>query len=202
MKPWHLRISFKLYDSKGRPSDQGTIEQWWAEPMMSKLRVESASYTSTVIENHEGYFQTAGTGPPQQIQAILQIFEYPIPMAEDLSHTEWKLRHDRFEGKSLDCIQQKIATTVVSAATLCLDPATNTLRAINPFTPRSILLNNVESFQGRSVAHSATWKTGDSNTVTAEVTDLSDLSNTDGLFIPSQDMEQTKDIHRSKIIVK
>ena len=29
MKPWYLKLSFQLFDDKGKPTEQGTIEEWW-----------------------------------------------------------------------------------------------------------------------------------------------------------------------------
>ena len=62
MKPWHLKASFQLYDPNGKPSETGTIEEWWGGLALSKLRIESPSYTATIIENPDGDFRTQGTG--------------------------------------------------------------------------------------------------------------------------------------------
>lgn len=31
-KPWHMKVSYQLYDEKGQPSENGTYEYWWATP--------------------------------------------------------------------------------------------------------------------------------------------------------------------------
>jgi hypothetical protein len=49
LKPWHLKMSFQLYDAKGNPTERGTIEEWWAEPSKEKTVYTSPSYTSTEI---------------------------------------------------------------------------------------------------------------------------------------------------------
>src|SRR5271155_3535878 len=53
MKPWHLKLSFQLFDGKGNPTETGTIEEWWAEPSTHRTVYTSRSYTSTEIQtNH------------------------------------------------------------------------------------------------------------------------------------------------------
>src|SRR5580658_1012235 len=62
MNSWHLKVSFQLYDPNGKPSEAGTIEEWWGGPTLWKLRIESPSYTATIIENRDGNFRTQGAG--------------------------------------------------------------------------------------------------------------------------------------------
>jgi hypothetical protein len=28
--PYHVKIAVQLYNEKGKPSEQGTVEEWWA----------------------------------------------------------------------------------------------------------------------------------------------------------------------------
>jgi hypothetical protein len=204
MKPWHLKVSFQLYDPKGKPSDQGTFEEWWAGPMLWKSRTESPSYTATVIENREGHFRTVGSDRIRmQTGAILGEFLYPMPMAEDLSRMRPHLRHETIQNTSLDCIELKFTATVVPSPIFCLDPMTNVLRETHSSkSRRGTFRNKIEDFQGRSVALSVTARLGKSNTATAEVIDLSEISMTEGLFSPSQDMEKVTDMRSVKITVK
>src|SRR5712672_1453919 len=53
MKPWHLKLSFQLYDAKGNPTEKGTVEKWWAEPSRQKTVYTSPSYSSTEIWTKE-----------------------------------------------------------------------------------------------------------------------------------------------------
>jgi hypothetical protein len=32
LKPFHIKAAYQLYDEKGKPSEQGTFEYWWASP--------------------------------------------------------------------------------------------------------------------------------------------------------------------------
>ena len=104
MKPWNLKVNFHLSGRDGQPSEDGTIEEWWAGLTTWKLRIDSPSYTSTVIENGDGDFRTESVGPiPLRIQAIEQDIVYPIPMGEDLSKTVPHTSHQKLEKATLDC---------------------------------------------------------------------------------------------------
>ncbi len=63
MKPWHLKVNFNLSDRSGQPLEAGRIEEWWVGLTTWKVRIESSSYTGTVIENKDGDFRTEGVGP-------------------------------------------------------------------------------------------------------------------------------------------
>src|SRR5580658_9957434 len=32
LKPWHMRVSYQLFDESGKASDRGNYEYWWASP--------------------------------------------------------------------------------------------------------------------------------------------------------------------------
>jgi hypothetical protein len=32
LQPWHLKVSYLLYDEAGKKSEPGTFEYWWASP--------------------------------------------------------------------------------------------------------------------------------------------------------------------------
>ena len=60
LKPWHLKMSFQLYDAKGNPTEKGTIEKWWAELSREKTVYTSPSYTSTEIRTKDGFYRSKG----------------------------------------------------------------------------------------------------------------------------------------------
>src|SRR5579863_8039591 len=36
MRPWHLKATFKILDEAGAPTDEGTLEEFWAGPKASR----------------------------------------------------------------------------------------------------------------------------------------------------------------------
>jgi hypothetical protein len=191
-KPWHMSVTFQLFDQQSRPLERGTLEEWWAAPGLWKITIDSPSYKSTTIENHDGDFRTAGVGPiPLTIRAIERNLVYPAPMGEDLSRTIPHVSHEKLEGARVDCIELGEPTTVVQFPSYCLDSADDGLKEIRTDRPWSMIRNRITSFQGRSVALSIATREGKRNTTAAEVSGLIELPMSDGLFSPSPEMKRT-----------
>jgi hypothetical protein len=201
MKPWHLKASFQLYDRNGKPSETGTIEEWWGGLTLSKLRIESPSYTATIIENRDGGFRTQGAGlVPLQIRAIENNVVYPMPMGEDLKGTTPNLSHLKRDKASLDCIQLEDPPIPPSSMpTFCLAPNSDVLRAIYSSNSRRLLRNRLEVFQGHFAALSITTEEGKLKTSEVEVTELTEIPLSDNLFTPSADMKRVTDMHTGKV---
>ena len=201
MKPWHLKVSFQLYDANGKPSEGGTIEEWWGGLTLWKLRVESPSYAATIIENRDGDFRTQGVGQvPLQIRAIENSVVYPMPMGEDLKGTTPHSSHVKLDKISLDCIQlEEPPIPLSSMPTFCLNPNSDVLRAIYSSNSRKLSRSRLEMFQGHSAALSVTTEDGKLKTSEVKVTELTEIPLNDSLFTPSAEMKRVTDMHTLKV---
>ena len=47
LKPWHMKATYQLYDEKGKPTEQGTYEYWWASPKVHRSTWTRADATRT-----------------------------------------------------------------------------------------------------------------------------------------------------------
>ena len=198
MKPWHLKIQFKLYEANGKQREAGTLEEWWGGQTLWAKKIESPSYTATVIENRDGNFRTQGAEPiPLEIRAIEESIVYPMPMGEDLSRTIPQLSHVNLAKVPLDCIQLGEPQRPVSSAKFCLD-SDSVLRTIYSSNSSSVLRSKIKGFQGHSVAHLVTVKIGSLTKAEAEVSELTEIKLVDDLFTPSTDMKKAADIHTLK----
>jgi hypothetical protein len=203
MKPWHLKVNFELYGHDGKVSNAGVLEEWFAGLTLWKLRIESPSYTATVIEDGKDDFRTKGSGPvPLRLRAIERDIVYPMPMGEDLSKTVPHSSHLKLEQMSLDCIQlTEPPIPSSSSPTFCFDPTDGDLRAILSDGSWSLIRNKVGLFEGHSAALRITARVGnvETETASAEVVDLSEITLNDALFVPSSDMEKVTDMHKLKV---
>lgn len=203
MKPWHLKVNFELYGHDGKVSEAGVLEEWFAGLTLWKLRIESPSYTATVIEKGNDDFRTKGSGPiPLRLRAIERDIVYPMPMGEDLTNTVPHASHLKLEKASLDCIQ--LAEPPIPASlspTFCLDPSTGDLRAILSHGSWSLIRKKVGQFEGHSAALQITARVGNVETesASAEVVDLSEITLNDALFVATPDMEKVADMHTLKV---
>ena len=200
MKPWHLKVNFHLSGRNGQRSEDGTIEEWWAGLTTWKLRIESPSYTGTVIENGDGDFRTEGVGPvPLRIRAIEQDVVYSMPMGEDLSRTVPHTSHQKLERATLDCIQLSEPPIPLPSASFCFDQGGGALRAIISAKSSMLVRDRISQFAGHAPALSIKSKEGKSITATAEVVDLSPMQPVYTVFKPSPDMKRVTDMHTGKV---
>lgn len=200
MKPWHLKVNFHLSGLNGQPSEDGSIEEWWAGLSTWRLRIESPSYTGTVIENRDGDFRTEGVGPiPLRIRAIEQDIVYPIPMGEDLSRTVPHTSHQKLEKVTLDCIQLSEPPIPVPSASFCFDQGGGAFRAMISVNSLMLVRDQISQFAGHAPALSIKFEEGKKVLATAEVVDLSPMQPLGTLFTPSPDMRRVTDMHTLKV---
>ena len=203
MKPWHLKVNFHLNERSGKP-EAGTFEEWWAGLTTWKLRIESPSYTGTVIENRGVDFRTEGVGPtPLLIRGIEQDIVYPMPMVEDLSGMVARMSHHRLDKTTLDCIQlydPRFETAIpLPFATYCFDQGGGALRAIINPNSSIIVRDRVGLFAEHAPALSIRRVEGKAVTASAEVVDLSPMQPDDTMFTPSPDMKKVTDMHAIRV---
>src|ERR1039458_4478721 len=58
--PYHEKIAVQLYDEKGKPSEQGTVEEWWSGAGKDKRLYAMPSYSATVVREDGKVFRTPG----------------------------------------------------------------------------------------------------------------------------------------------
>lgn len=137
-----------------------------------------------------------------RLRAIERDIVYPMPMGEDLSKTVPHSSHLKLEQMSLDCIQlTEPPIPSSSSPTFCFDPTDGDLRAILSDGSWSLIRNKVGLFEGHSAALRITARVGnvETETASAEVVDLSEITLNDALFVPSSDMEKVTDMHKLKV---
>jgi hypothetical protein len=96
LKPWHLKATYQLYDEKGKPSEQGIYEYWWASPQVYRSTWIRPSATHSEWHTADGNLTYESTGEP------LSLFEYnlqtallsPLPRHADLDPTKFRLEDE------------------------------------------------------------------------------------------------------------
>lgn len=159
LKPWHLKLSVHLFDSKGSPAGDGTIEEWWISPGHDRREYDTPVFKSTEIRDGDKEYRTRDVGSPPYLLSLL-LEQVVDPTAEykkeDSSHAE--LRRTNFGKVPLDCIMLSQPIKRLAFAplglfpTYCFDPGKDVLRASIEFGNQAILMNRVGTFQGRNVA--------------------------------------------------
>lgn len=198
LKPWHLKLSFKLFDNQGKPAETGQIEEWWSAPKLHKTVFTSPSYTSTEIQNEDGFFRTTGTErPPDNLALILEQAVRPLSGDDEIDQSTPDLRKETFGKVQLDCIMlaQKIKGIAYAPLglfpTFCFDRDKTFLRASFDFGSILIVRNNIGHFLGKEVAIDQTIKEGEIVTSTAHIDTLKTFGEEQVSYEPTGEMGKT-----------
>jgi TonB family protein len=197
MKPWHLKLSFQLFDAKGAATEKGTIEEWWAEPSMHKTVFTSPSYTSTEIQTKDGFYRSKeASSAPYLLDLVLQQVVHPMASEEDIAASKPDLRKETFGKVAMDCIMlaQEIKTVAYAPLglfpTYCFGHDQDSLRVSYDFGSQLVIRNRIGSFLGRNVAIDQTTNQGAVKAITAHVEALESMPLNTSALSPSTDLEK------------
>jgi TonB family protein len=145
LTPWHVAISFESKGGRGRPSLQGTFEEFWAGPGKYKRIFASASFNQIEYGTGAGIRRTGSPdGAPSELLTIVDQFLHPIPLDKD-SIDSGKLQigmpsigetrlvcvtvaQPRFSSQPVSAIQARLTREVISNEIYCTDEHSPVLR--------------------------------------------------------------------------
>ena len=107
LKPWHMKVSYQLYDEQSKPSGQGTYEYWWASPGTYR-----STWTRPGMEHTDwhvaGQHYHLSEGPNLEFYERKLQSDLITPLPEDKDLDPEKVRFLREEeklgGVSLPCV--------------------------------------------------------------------------------------------------
>ena len=199
LKPWHLKLSVQIFDKKGRPTETGTIEEWWKSPSTYKTVYSSPSYTSTEIRTPEGLYRSQGmASAPYLLALALQQVVHPLS-GRDIAEAKPDLRKENFGNAQLDCIMLSQEIHGVSYPplglfpTYCFDRDVDSLRIGFDFGTPMTIRNHVGVFQQRQIPVDQVTTMFSVNAMTAHVEDLRSTNFEDTEFARPSDFEKIND---------
>ena len=197
MTPWHLKLSFQLFDAKGTPTEKGTIEEWWADPSMKKIVYTSPSFTSTEMRTKDGFYWTKGAKrAPRLLELVLRQVVHPIPGDSEIANAKSTLREQNFGKTKMDCIMlvpikiRDVSSEPLGLSpTYCFDHDQDLLRLSYAFISQATLRNRVGSFLGHNVVVDQTTSVASVKVVAAHVDALETMTPIATDFVPSSALE-------------
>jgi len=83
LAPWHLKVSFRLFDDNGQLTDTGIVEEYHASPLKYRLSYASIGFKSIFYETGKGDlgdFRTGDQTPvPEPLSELRPAFLNPFP---------------------------------------------------------------------------------------------------------------------------
>jgi TonB family protein len=197
LNPWHLKLSFQLFDDKGQATEKGEIEEWWASPTAYKTVYASPSYSGTEIQTREGLYRSKGIATaPVLLQLVQRQVVDPMPSEKEIADSTLDLKHHDFGATKMDCIMLMQPIRNLTSAplgvfpTYCLDQNQDSLRIISDFGTQVTTRNRIGIFQGRKVVIDQKTILGPVDAITAHVESLETISLSESDLIPSADMRK------------
>jgi TonB family protein len=192
LKPWHLKATYQLYDEKGKPSEQGTFEYWWASPLIHKSSWTRPSASQSESELASGMHEYRFSGEPlkyseYKLQSAL-VFPLPAPVYLDLDHSRLDRTTVRSGKTKLSCIMvvppvglqwSKQILPLGLFPTYCFDPQLPVLRASYSLGSVTTGFDKMEMFQGRYLPHEVMIRNDEQKILTAEVESITTLEPSD-----------------------
>jgi len=195
-KPWHLKMAVQLFDEKGNPTDQGTIEEWWNSPDADRRQYTTPTYTATEIRKDGKLHRTKHAGtPPYYLELLREQAVHPMPKASEVDGSTPELRKVPFGKVTLNCVMlsQPIKNSGLLPMglfpTYCFDPDKDVLRASLEFGLQLTVRNGLGTFQGKTVALDVAVMSGKAKVATSHVDALEAVTAPDSEFALSDDLE-------------
>ncbi|MGA2250225.1 energy transducer TonB [Terracidiphilus sp.] len=200
LKPWHLRVSYQLYDEKEAPTEQGTFEYWWASPEAhrSSWTRGSVSYTTWEVAGHRHAHQGSSEALSYVESKLEQAFFSPLPSERTVNsdHTQFEKRTYGKDANMMQCVMVGPKMTGVGATpiglfpTYCFVPSQPALVAYFAYAAPVIEFNQIAKVQGRYLPKQITiLSSSRKKLLTASVEMTNGISPQDAALSPPQDVK-------------
>ncbi|KAA6461206.1 TonB family protein [Acidobacteria bacterium AB60] len=196
VKPWHLKVSYAVYDAKGRHPSVGVFQYWWVSGELWRSSWKRAGMSHTDWHLSHGRLAYEASGDP------LTLFEYkleaaliaPLPRARDLDQAQIK----GVPGGRASCL----AIVPGGAAgggeakgpfpTYCFDATAPVLRSMS--SPDRVVTEyrHVRAWQGCYLPHDVQIRSGNRPLLTAHVEVLEPIAATDAALRPPASAMKTE----------
>ena len=150
--PFHLQLSFQLFDLSGKPEEKGSLETWWAGDAGSALAIETPS-----LGKLNGFQQTSESTNQarRSIFLIRQLFNEIVDPASPLRSEGNTVSTNTAEGKvELTCTYvepEGSKRPALAYPHVCIGKIDNTVRLVTE-PAKAVLRNQLGKFANTLVA--------------------------------------------------
>ncbi len=150
--PFHLKLSFQIFDLKGKPEETGTLDEWWAGPDGSYVEITAPSLGTLHSLNANSLPNDKASRSLLLIRELLEAVRAPY---RSLPEKGKLVSEKKSEGNvSMSCMHVEPDTPVTKffdPRVVCVDEATNTIRTVSD-RYLAISRNTLGTFAGTRVS--------------------------------------------------
>jgi TonB family protein len=148
MKPWHMRVSFTVYEMDGSLKENGTMDEWWVAPHQLKLTIKSPSFNYSLpaeldllpVANRESFL----------IESLREEMIDPVRGKMDLPLSSKDVRRT-YDGIDLLCTRAEPSGQMRDAE-LCRESDSDKLRISTNIGGFLAIRNELSIFENTQVA--------------------------------------------------
>ncbi|MGB8543632.1 MAG: energy transducer TonB [Candidatus Acidiferrales bacterium] len=151
--PWHLRVSYQIFDDKGRPQASGTYEELWLSEDKYKRSYSSPNFTQTDFATDRGLFRSGNQNwpGPQETLVRTELLE-PVPAGLNLSGLRLENNRRSIDKIDLRCVALKADWTFFANDAYCFQADKPILRYTDSGNSSGTVYNDMFIFQGHFLA--------------------------------------------------
>ena len=160
-KPWHLLLTYDVFDEDGDNVNSGVYEELWAGPRKYKRSYKDAQFHQTDYANDTGLFRLGDQRWPNRLEDQVRAeVVTPFSYAKTLTSARGAKTVRDFSGYKLDCVALPGPNRVSDPPEYCFEQGTWKLRYAHGFGWFQTTYNDIFDFQGRNVARTVTVTDG------------------------------------------
>jgi TonB family protein len=126
LKPWHIKVSYQLYDLDSKPTEQGTFEYWWAAPEVYRSTWKRGGMErSDWTVNGEYYHVESGGSLGYFERNLLSDLETPLvaPAKGDPAKVHFESVKENLGSVNLPCVRSSYLSSAKLAGRSEFTPA-------------------------------------------------------------------------------
>lgn len=203
LKPWHMRVTYQLFDDKGKPTEKGTFEYWWASPKVYRMTWSRPGAGYTIWHSADGKERDKSIGDQlgffeSQLESALLS---PLPTAKEVDPSKFRLMrqvqsvsHQKFPCVMVvprmhpaNPVHALSAVPLGLFPTYCFDPDVPGLRIVYSWGSTMEVFNRIAKMQGKYLPEEVQFFEAGHTILTANVKMVSHLDSSDPALKPAPD---------------
>jgi TonB family protein len=164
LKPWHIKATYQLYDTYGKPAQKGIFQEWWAGPRKYKLSFDRSKYHLQLVVNAKGTFVSGNDVIPYPEYLVRHIFLHPVTAKLPADGMKLHLNMEKFGSVNLDCVEEipkglqptGLHVLTPTFPTYCMNPSSPMLLIYGSYGQSQAELTSVGTLEGRYIPVRAT----------------------------------------------
>jgi len=189
LNPWHLKVTFDLFDQKGKPSGTATLDEIWAGRKKQRREWTSPGFHQIEVVNSDGTFRSGDQDPVPEVldkdrDLIVSPFGDRQYLPEELSLTEHKFGPLKMNCITLTKPETDEETRFGDLDTFCFEESTGLLRATSEDLVLEGRLVSIGTFQKKNIAIKSKVLVDGVERAIGTISDLRTASLPDENFVP------------------